>query len=282
MPTFDTPSPVRVVLSLLSGQVRIVASDRAETMVEVYPRDGDDQDDVRTAERLRIGYADGQLRVDDPEPGGYCGAVVVVMAVPTGSSLHGRGVATDFLGVGELGECRLRTGLGCIRLDRTGSLRLAASLGDITVDRAVGTVEATADRGDIYLGRVEGGATISAKGEGDAAVGEVRGVARLHAEKGDVRIERAHADVEARTTQGDIDIGEVVRGSVVAATTFGGIRVGVARSSNARLSLDSAAGTVYTSLALLAGGEPAGEVVRVRARTVVGDIVVQRSGVATE
>jgi Putative adhesin len=278
MPTFDTPSPVRVLLSLVFGQVRIEASDRAETTVEAYPRDIDDQEDVRAAEQLQIDYADGRLVVNVPEPGGSGGAVVVVIAVPTGSSVHGQGTAVDFLGVGELGECRLSTGLGHIRLNRTGSLQLAAALGDITVDHAVGAVEATADRGDIHLGLIEGSARLSAKGEGDATVGEVRGTIRLHAEEGAIRINRVYADVEARTTHGDIDVGEVVRGSVVTTATFGSILVGVAGTGNARLSLDSAAGTVYTALSLLDACEQADEIVRVQARTVFGDIVVKRSG----
>jgi hypothetical protein len=277
MPTFDTPAPVRVVLNLMLGQVRIVASDRAETTVEAYPRDRDDQDDVQTAEQLRIEYADGRLLVNIPEPGGCGGAVVVVMAVPTGSSLQGRGMAADFLGVGELGECQLSTGLGHIRLDRTGSLQLTAALGDITVDRAAGSVEAMANRGDVHLGQVEGKATITAMGDGDASVGKVCGAALMHTEKGSIRIGRAHADVEARTAQGGIDIGEVTRGSVVATTTFGSIRIGVAEPSGARLSLDSAAGTVYTSLALLETGGQSGDIVWVQARTVIGDVVVERS-----
>jgi Putative adhesin len=285
MPTFDTPSPVQVLLSLVFGQVRIDASDRAETKVEAYPRDGRDREDVRAAGGLHIDCADGRLRVDVPEPDGSGGAVVLVIAVPTGSSVHGRGTAVDFLGVGELGDCRLSTGLGHITLDRAGSLHLAAALGDITVDRAGGTVEAAADRGDVHLGMVEGGAVVSAQGEGDATVAEVHGAARVHAEKGAVRIGRAHADVEARTTHGDIDVGEVARGSVATATTFGSIRVGVAGASRARLSLDSTAGTVYTALSLLEppgeGGDAApgegGDEVSVQARTVIGDIVVQRS-----
>jgi hypothetical protein len=267
-----------MAVSLVSGQVRIVAGDRAQTTVEAYPCDSDDQEDVRTAAQLRIGFADGQLFVNGPMTGGSCGAVIVVIAVPTGSSLHGRGVAMDFFGVGELGECRLRTGLGRIRLDRTDSLQLASSLGDITVDRAVGTVEATANRGDVHLGRIAGRARITTREEGNVSVGEVRGVARLRAEKGAVWINRVHADMNARTTHGDIDVGEIVRGSVVAATTFGSIRVGVAETGSARLSLDSTTGTVYTSLSLLTANERTDEIVRVRARTVVGDIVVQRSG----
>ncbi|GAA1938399.1 DUF4097 family beta strand repeat-containing protein [Streptomyces durmitorensis] len=280
MPTFATPSPVQVVLSLVCGQVRIVASDRADTTVEAYPCDGDDPDDVQTAQQVRIDYADGRLLVNVPEPGGSGGggAVIVVLAVPTGSSLHGRGMAADFLGAGELGECRLNTGLGHIRLHRTGSLQLVAALGDITVDRAVGTVEATADHGDVRLGLVEGSATISAKGEGDATVEEVRGIACLYAEQGAIWIGRAHDDVEVRTIHGDIDVGEMRQGSMIGATTFGSIRVGVAETSGARLLLDSAAGTVSTALSLLATHEQSAQVVFVQARTVIGDVVVERSG----
>ncbi|MGQ4430889.1 DUF4097 family beta strand repeat-containing protein [Streptomyces sp. SAS_260] len=276
MPTYDTPSPVRVALSLPFGEVRILASDRAETLVEAYPCDSDDEDDVQAAEHVCIDYAGGRLLVNAARQSGSAGAVIVVIAVPTGSSVHGWGMVADFFGVGELGECRLSTGMGHIRLHRTGSLHLAAGLGDIAVDRAAGTVEATADRGDVTLGLVEGSTTISARGEGDATVEESRGVARLRAEKGAIRIGRAHGDVEARTTQGDIDVGEVAQGSVVADTMFGSIRVGVARTSGARLSLDSAAGTVYTSLSLLDAGERADVVVWVRARTVIGDVVVKR------
>ncbi|MDB1086968.1 DUF4097 family beta strand repeat-containing protein [Streptomyces sp. ACA25] len=277
MLTFDTPSPVLVVLDLAFGQVRIVASDSTETTVEVYPRDSDDQDDVRTAEHLRVDHVHGRLLVSVAEQDGSGGAIIVAIAVPTGSSLHGRGVAADFLGAGELGECRLSTGLGHIKLHRTGSLRLAAALGDITVDHAVGAVEVTADHGDVRLGLIEGRTTIRAKGEGDATMGEARGAACLNLEKGAIRISRAHANVEARTTHGDIDVAEVMQGSVVAVTTFGNIRVGVAETSGAHLSLDSATGTAYTSLSLLDTREQ--EVVCVEARTVIGDVVVERSGV---
>lgn len=277
MPTFDTPTPVRVVLNLMFGQVRILASDRAETTVEAFPRDRDDHDDVRAAEQLHIDYTEGRLLVNVPESGQGGGAVIVAVTVPTGSSLHGRGTAADFLGVGELGECQLSTGLGQITLDRTGPLQLAASLGDITVGRAAGGVEATADRGDVHLAQVDGGATIRAMGAGNATVGEVRGVARIHTEQGSIRISRAHTDVEALTTQGGIDIDEVVRGSVLAATTFGSIRVGVAEHTGTCLSLDSSAGTVYTALSLLEAWTRVDAFVYVQARTVIGDIVVERS-----
>ncbi|MFE0174981.1 DUF4097 family beta strand repeat-containing protein [Streptomyces sp. NPDC059002] len=282
MPTFDTPAPVCVVLSLAFGQVRVVASDRAETSVEVYPRDRYDQADMQAAEHLHVDCTDGRLVVDAAEPCGNDGAVIVIIHVPTGSSLRGQGMAADFLGVGELGACQLRTGMGHIRLDRTGSLQLTASLGTVTVGHATGTVEATADRGDTHLGQVEGTVTVHAKGEGDITVREAHGAARLHAEKGDVRVSRAHSCVDARTSHGDIHVGEVARESLVAATTFGSIRIGVARTSGARLFLESTAGTCYTSLSLLEACEQADEIVHIQARTGIGDIVAEHSGAATE
>ena len=39
MPTFDTPEPITVVIDLSVGDVRITASDRADTVVEVRPTD---------------------------------------------------------------------------------------------------------------------------------------------------------------------------------------------------------------------------------------------------
>ncbi len=41
-------------------------------------------------------------------------------------------------GVGRLGECHFKTGVGEIQLDETGPLELKTGGGDITVDRAVG------------------------------------------------------------------------------------------------------------------------------------------------
>jgi hypothetical protein len=39
MPTFDTPEPISVTVELGVGDLRIVASDRTDTMVEVRPSD---------------------------------------------------------------------------------------------------------------------------------------------------------------------------------------------------------------------------------------------------
>lgn len=280
MPTFDTPEPIHTVLDLVFGQARIVASDRTDTTVDVRPRDRTDPADVTTAERTRVDYADGRLQVTVPKPRGSSstdGAVIVVIELPTGSSVHGSAAATDFRCEGVVGECRLTTGFGHIELDRTGTVHLTASLGDITVERATGGVEVTAGRGNVRIGEIDGTAPAAQAADGRATAGEATGVVRVHADNGDIHIGWADAGVEAKTARGDIRIEEVARGSVVADTAFGAIEVGIADGAAAQLDLNSAAGTVYESLALFDSAQPSDETVQVRARTFIGDIVVRRS-----
>ncbi|MEU1127744.1 DUF4097 family beta strand repeat-containing protein [Streptomyces sp. NPDC005899] len=280
MLTFDTPGPIRAALKLTFGQALFITTDRGATTVDLYPRDPADPADVRTAESARVDYAGGRLLVSVPEPreaSGAAGAVSLVVELPTGSSIHGDAVATDFRSKGTLGECRLATGLGHIRLDRTGTVRLNSALGEIDVDHVTGGVEATAESGDVRIRRIDGRATLRTTGDGSIEIGNVTGIARAHADVGDIRIGSAHAGVEVRTTQGDIRLEEVVRGSVSAGTTFGEIDIGIADGTTAQLDLDCGAGKVYRSLSLLEDRTMSEEHVHVHARTVIGDIVIRRS-----
>ncbi|MEU9205122.1 DUF4097 family beta strand repeat-containing protein [Streptomyces sp. NPDC048332] len=280
MLTFDTPGPIRAALKLAFGQALILATDRRDTTVGMYPRDPDDPADVRTAEDAHVDFTSGRLLVSVPEPresSNTAGAVNLVVELPTGSSVQGDAIASDFRGRGTLGECRLATGLGHIRLDRTGAVHLNAALGEITVDHATGGVEATAESGDVRIRRVDGRATVRTTGDGDIDIDNVTGIARAHADTGEIHIGSAHAGVEARTTHGDIHLEEVVRGSVSASTTFGAIDIGIAEGTTAQLDLDCGAGTVYKSLSLMENPPPSEEHVHVHARTVIGDIVIRRS-----
>ena len=49
MPTFATPQPIHVSLELAAGAVRISASERTDTVVEVRPRDPASAADVQAA-----------------------------------------------------------------------------------------------------------------------------------------------------------------------------------------------------------------------------------------
>ena len=61
MPTFDTPEPIALSLELGVGDVRIVASDRTDTVVDVQPSDPSKKSDVTAVEQTRVEYANGSL-----------------------------------------------------------------------------------------------------------------------------------------------------------------------------------------------------------------------------
>ncbi len=146
MPTFETPEPISVTLELGVGYVRIAASDRADTVVEVRPSDEADESDVHAAQQVRVDYTNGMLRVTGPKLRGFdfsrkTRSVDVSIELPTGSQVSAEVQMGDFGTAGRLGECRFKTGAGHARLERTGPLRLHTGAGHITVDGVAGNAE---------------------------------------------------------------------------------------------------------------------------------------------
>src|SRR6266545_3797636 len=251
MPTFDTPQPVSARLSLgfVVANVRVTASDRTDTTVDVQPMDASSKADVKVAEQTRIEYADGRLEVRAPKLStlfGRTGSVDVTIALPSGSRLQGETGMGELLCEGRLGECRFKTGYGEIRLDQAGAVNLRSASGDVTVDHA------------------DGGA-------------EVTGELRVNGANGGVTVDRAHAGVTAKTANGSVRIGEVTSGAVTLETAAGSLEVGIHTGTAAWLDLNTVAGRIRNELAAAAGPDNSEETVEVRARTYVGDIIVRRT-----
>src|SRR6266545_123088 len=151
MPTFDTPQPVSARLSLgfVVANVRVTASDRTDTTVDVQPMDASSKADVKVAEQTRIEYADGRLEVRAPKLStlfGRTGSVDVTIALPSGSRLQGETGMGELLCEGRLGECRFKTGYGEIRLDQAGAVNLRSASGEVTsgavtLETAAGSLE---------------------------------------------------------------------------------------------------------------------------------------------
>ena len=88
MPTFDTPEPISAVVELVVGDVRITASDRDDTAVEIRPSDESHEPDVRAAEQTRVEYSAGRLLVKTPRQRslslfGKPGSIDVTIGLPT-------------------------------------------------------------------------------------------------------------------------------------------------------------------------------------------------------
>ena len=278
MPTFDTPEPISVTVDLGAGAARVVASDRTDTVVEVYPSVASREPDVRAARQTRVDHADGRLVIKSPKQRhllGKGGSIDVTIQLPAGSHLSGNAAWGEFRGEGRLGECRLRTAYGDIHLDETGTVELKTASGDITVDRAGGDAEVTTGSGTVRIHEI-GGAAVVKNSNGDTRVGHVTGDARLHAANGDILVDRADASVVAKTACGSIRVGDVGRGSVVVETAYGELEIGIREGSAALLDARSLSGTVQSWLDPSDGPGQSASTVEVRARTAYGDVVIRR------
>jgi hypothetical protein len=111
MPTFETPEPISVTLVLGVGDIRISASDRADTVVDVLPSDPAKKGDVLAAEQTRVDFANGRLVVKAPKgwrqwapwEGGK--SVLVRIELPSGSGVWGSGGVASLQSSGRVGDC---------------------------------------------------------------------------------------------------------------------------------------------------------------------------------
>ncbi|MEV0056830.1 DUF4097 family beta strand repeat-containing protein [Saccharopolyspora shandongensis] len=281
MPTFETPEPISATIDVVLGDVRIVAADRADTVVDVRPTDPSRKADVKAAELTRIEFSDGELLVKaekrwrhyGPRDGG---SVEVLIELPTGSRVRGESAQGDFRGEGRLGECRFRTSVGAIRLDATGPLNAKTATGAVAVDHVAGAVEAATGSGELRIKRVDG-AGVFKNSNGETRIGEIGGEARLSAANGSITVEKARDSVRAKAANGDIRIGEVARGTVALDVSVGELEVGIREGTAAYLDLNTTIGRVHNSLNSVDAPGEAEETVEVRASTVSGDIIVRHS-----
>jgi hypothetical protein len=259
MPTFATPGPIIVTLDIGVGDVRITASDRADTVVEVRPSNPAKQADVAAAGQTRVEFSDGHLLVKGPKgwrrysPVGPKESIDVHIELPEGSQLRGESGVAALHSTGRLGECKYTTGVGDIQLDRTGPAHLSTGGGDVS------------------------GAN------GDTWIGDVSQDLRVVSANGSISVARAHASVVAKTANGDIRIGDVEGGTVAAHTALGKVEIGIGAGVAAWLDLDTHFGKVHNELDAAGPPKPGERAVDVRARTSFGDITVHRAmPVATE
>ena len=284
MPEFDTPEPITVEIDLAVGDVRLTASERGNTVIEVRPSDPSENNDVRAAERTRVERTPAGLLVRTPRsrnlsligPTSRTGSVDVTIELPAGSVVRGEASMAAFRATGPLGECRLKTGAGSIRLDQVGPVDLRTGIGGIEVDRIAGPAEVSTGSGRVRLGEVDGPAVVK-NSNGETWIGEVTADLRVHGANGQVTVGRAAGDVDASTGNGDIRVGGVTRGTAALKTGFGEIEIGLSAGTAARLDLYTHFGRVHNQLTATDGPEASDQVVEVRARTSHGDIVIHRS-----
>ncbi|WP_030659779.1 DUF4097 family beta strand repeat-containing protein [Streptomyces rimosus] len=277
MPFFDTPEPISATLEFDIASVRITASKRMDTVVEVRPANAANETDVRAAQQTSVTCAGGKLLVKGPRKRslfGRSGSLDVSVELPAGSHLRGASPMADFICEGVLGDCRIKTSAGDIQIDAAGTVDLRTDYGDIRVDRVDGDAEVVA-AGRIELGRIAGVGTVK-NANGDTIVGEAVGDLRVTSSNGQISVDVAHAGVDVKSANGGVRIGEVARGRTTVLTAAGDVEIGIRESTAAWLDLNSLGG-VHSELGPAEGPGADDETVEVRARTGFGDIVIRRA-----
>jgi DUF4097 and DUF4098 domain-containing protein YvlB len=281
MQIFDSPAPIQATVhfGFVAAHVRVTATDRTDTTVDIRPVDPASKADQRIVDQTQIEYADGRLTVRGPRIGSMfsrTGSVEVAVELPAGSRLDAETGVGDLHTEGQLGECRFKTGYGTLRIDRTGPVVIRSGSGVVDVDHIGGDAEIKAGNGAVNVRRVDGAATVKAS-NGSVWVGEAGGPLKATSSNGTVSVDRSDADLTARTANGSLRIGQLGQGEVGLDTAAGSIEFGVPEGTAVWLDLNTRAGRVRNELTSTPGPEQADRTVAVRARTSIGDIVVRRA-----
>lgn len=280
MPTFDTPEPISVTIDLPLGDVRMRAGDGDVTVVDVRPSDASNREDHEAAEQTRVEYYNERLLVRAPKLRSWLsrsdgGSIDVTIELPAGSHVNAAMGSANFESDGRLGDCRIKTGIGHIRLDRADTLNLKNGAGDVSADRVTGHADVTAGSGDVRLHELDSSAVIK-NSNGDTWVGVANGDLRLKAANGNIAVDLAHATVGAKCANGDIRLSDVARGSVVLETRVGDLEVGIREGTAAWLDVSATAGRLHNALEAVDTPDASAKTVEVRARTTLGEIVIRR------
>lgn len=261
MPTFDTPQPITATVGISAGSVRLLASDRDDTVVEVRPRDESRSHDVRSAEQVRVDFTNGALSVSSQRGFSFPrrGAVIVDIALPSGSRLHVSAASADITAEGRYADCKFAT-----------------ASGDVEVGSAVGNLKVDTASGDIGVQHVNGSAVVSTA-SGNGTIGDLDGDAKFRAASGSLSVRRLNGNLNGQTASGDVTVATAVNGGVSVRTASGQVVVGIAEGTAARLDLRTGSGEVRNSLAPSDGPAAGDQTLAVHARTGSGDIVIQRA-----
>ena len=152
MPTFDTPGPIVVSVEIGIGDVRLLAADRTDTVVDVAPSDRNKRDDVTSAEQVQVELVNDRLLVKVPKSWKRYswfsdgGSVDVRIELPTGSQVTVDAGMAALHGTGRLGSLRCKAGIGDVELEEVGALDLRTGMGDMTWRRRAAASTSTPAR----------------------------------------------------------------------------------------------------------------------------------------
>jgi len=217
MQNFATPGPVSVVLEIPAGAVRLVATERTDTVVDVQPADASKKRDVKAAEQTAIAFQDGVLSVTTAESHrvlGGSGALHVTIELPVGSRLDGKAGAAELHTTGRLGDVAFDGGYTVVSIEEAAGAVLKVHTGDVAINCLTGSAQIRNGKGDITIAEAHAGQVELRADMGNLSVTAAPGIsATLDADTAKGRITNtlrntegaaAGLAVKATTSHGDI------------------------------------------------------------------------------
>jgi Putative adhesin len=276
MPTFATPGPIAAIVQVAGARVRVIASDRTDTVVLVEPIDEANPSDVKVANKTRVDFAGGQLSVKTTVPGDKNGSAAITIDLPAGSSLVAYLAHSGVQADGPFSECELHVASGRVQLDRIDALQANIAAGEAAVGHIAGRANIEGGAFAMRIGEVKGSVRLMSSA-GQVWIGHAWAGLDLGSGSGGFDIDRADDSVTAKTGDGAIRIGRLTRGQAELLNRSGNIEIGIGTDTAARVDANSERGSVRNSVPSQQGPGTSDDKVTVHARTRYGDIIIQRA-----
>jgi hypothetical protein len=261
---FDIDGHARLVISLQSGDIEVYPSPNGGIEVSLSGKTAG----------VMVDQAGNTVSITSEKKSTFftTPSVRVMVGVPPRCDLEVSGASLDLVSRQKLGAVKARTASGDIRLADTDELIVKTASGEIRFDTVHGHCEVTAASGDLIGDAVDGDLKASLA-SGDVRVRRVRGDVSIKSASGDAEIDRAEGhDIAVRSMSGDITIGLPP-----------GIRLDFdldALSGDVNLPPPTSPqppGSEFTDQSVEAVPEVRKRLVRVYAKTVSGDINIERA-----
>jgi hypothetical protein len=276
MPTFATPGPIAATVQVAGARVRVIASDRHDTVVLVEPINEASPSDVKVASKTRVEFAGGQLSVKTTVPGDKNGSVAITVGLPAGSSVVAYLSHSSVDADGRLSDCELHMASGRVQFDRIDGFQANIAGGEAAVGHITGRANIEGGAFTVRIGKVDGTASLSGS-TGLVRIGQASADLDLTSGSGDFDIDRADGSVSVRTGDGVIHIGRLTRGHADLLNRSGNIEIGISDGTSALVDAHSERGSVRNSVEAQDSQGAFDEKVTVRARTRYGDVIVHRA-----
>jgi DUF4097 and DUF4098 domain-containing protein YvlB len=269
--TYTTPGPVRLDLELPYGRIEIETVPGDETHVELEALTPPVREMVENARIESNKRGDRYEVVVDVQ--GRHGFWISFDRHPPDMSLR----VTCPFGA----ELDIRTKSADVDARGTySSLDVKTASGDVYVQEATGDVAAKSASGDVRVEMV-GGKLEMNSASGDLRVDTIAGEASVQLVSGDLYIREAGESVRANTVSGDQRLETVGEGRHDLRAISGDINVGVRRGARLFVDANTVSGGTSSDFELsdapAGDGESEGPLVEIFAKTVSGDVRIERA-----